>query len=369
MPATGALKRVIAPLIDPVAFDFWAARVNPLLSWERPLARVVARQVTARDCVTLVLRPNRHVPPVQAGQHVPVTVEVDGVRLTRSYSPSHVRTSYARRGGGRKDCLAITVKRIPGGRVSSHLCQEVRVGDVLELGEAFGAMTLRPDVPRWLYVAAGSGITPLMSLLRAQTAATAGVDVTLLYWARTRADLCFLDELRGLEKAADSGQPGVRVHIILTREATLLPGEYSGRPSADLLAQLVPDLAERQVYACGTGGFVDSLRMLLADQVAGFEAEAFTLPERAAVVGAPVQVTLRRSGRVLDIPAGEALLPALEARGIHPKHGCRMGICNSCACDRISGTSENLNTGATQSEPGVVRICISAARSDMTLDI
>lgn len=361
MPANGisassALKRMVAPLIDPVAFDFWAAKVNPLLSWERPLARVVARHVAARDSVTLVLKPNRHVPPVQAGQHVPVTVEVDGVRLTRSYSPSSVDNS------GR---LAITVKRIPGGRVSSHLCQHVRVGDVLELGEAFGEMTLRPEVPRWLYIAAGSGITPLMSLLRAQASGQRRADVTLLYWARTRADLCFLDELRHL----DSHQPGVRVHIILTREATLLPGEHSGRPDADVLARLVPDLAERQVYACGTGGFVDSLRTLLADRVKGFDAEAFTLPERAAVAGAPVQVTLRRSGRVLDIPAGEALLPALEARGIHPKHGCRMGICNSCACDRISGTSENLNTGATQTEPGVVRICISAARSDMTLDL
>lgn len=364
MPATGTstsgtLKRVIGPLIDPVAFDFWAAKVNPLLSWERPLARVVARHVAARDSVTLVLKPNRHVPPVQAGQHVPVTVEVDGVRLARSYSPSSV-------GGKRgKGCLAITVKRIPGGRVSSHLCQNVRVGDVLELGEAFGEMTLRPEVPRWLYIAAGSGITPLMSLLRAQAAGQSRADVTLLYWARTRADLCFLDELRHL----DSHQPGVRVHIILTREAALLPGEHGGRPDAALLTQLVPDLAERRVYACGTGGFVDSLRTLLADQVAGFDAEAFTLPERAAVAGAPVRVTLRRSGRVLDIPAGEALLPALEARGIHPKHGCRMGICNSCACDRISGTSENLNTGATQTEPGVVRICISAARSDMTLDL
>lgn len=353
MAASSALKRLMNPLIDPAAFDFWAGKVSPLLSWERPLARIVAREVSARDTVTLVLKPNRHVAPVMPGQHLPVTVEVNGVRLTRQYSPTQT--------GGR---LAITVKRVPGGAVSTYLNRDARVGDVLELGTPFGTMRDDPSVPGWLFAAAGSGITPLMSLLRAQ-AARGRVRTTLMYWARTRADLCFLPELQQMAR----DWPGLTLIPVLTREADLVPGEDRGRPDSDLLARHVPDLSTRQVYACGPAGFVGQLEWLTADTAAGFLGEAFTPPERALVAGAPVQVTLARSGRVLEIPAGEALLPALEARGESPAFGCRMGVCHTCACQRLDGTSEDLLNGRQHSEPGMLRLCVSAARSHLTLDL
>ncbi|WP_111655637.1 flavin reductase family protein [Isoalcanivorax indicus] len=353
MPATGALKRLMTPLINPAAFDFWVGQVSPLLAWERPLARIVAREVSARDTVTLVLKPNRHVAPVLPGQHVPVTVEVGGRRLTRQYSPTQT---------GKR--LAITVKRVPGGAVSTHLTRDARVGDVLELGAPFGTMRDDPAVSAWLFAAAGSGITPLMSLLRAQ-AARGQVNTTLLYWARTRADLCFLPELQQMAR----DWPGMTLIPVLTREAVLASGEASGRPEAALLARHVPDLADRHVYACGPAGFVAQLEQLTGDTARSVLGEAFTPPERVSVVGAPVQVTLARSGRVLEIPAGEALLPALEAQGETPAFGCRMGVCHTCACQRLDGTSEDLFNGRQHSEPGMLRLCVSAARSHLTLDL
>src|SRR5690606_30936201 len=206
MPVAGPLKRMLSPLVNPQVFDFWASHLSPTLSWERPLAKVLARKVEARDTVTLVLRPNRHVAGFAPGQHVGVTVSVDGVRLTRSYSPSWL---------GRRR-LAITVKKIPGGKVSEWLTERCREGDVLEIGAAFGDMTLPSPERPWLLAAAGSGITPMISLLRqAATLAQPLPPVSLLYWARTRADLCFIRELDQLAARL----PFLTVHRVLTRES------------------------------------------------------------------------------------------------------------------------------------------------------
>ena len=126
-------------LVAPPVFDFWAAKVNRSWSWERPLACIVDRRQESADAVTLTLRANGHWRGFAAGQHVNVTAEIGGVRVTRSYSPSGAP--------GSRRMLQITVKAIEGGRLSRHLCQAARVGDVLELGQAFGAMTLPPSPP------------------------------------------------------------------------------------------------------------------------------------------------------------------------------------------------------------------------------
>src|SRR5690606_32833894 len=149
-----------------------------------------------------VLRPNRNwrdLGSFRPGQHMNVSAEVNGVRVTRSYSLSDVP-----RADGR---LSITVKHVEGGRLSEHLCRDARVGDVLELGQAFGQMTwVQPPQGEWLLLAAGSGITPMMSLIRSVVGAGKGgkprhmpeglQGLTLVYWARTRAELCFAAELQ-----------------------------------------------------------------------------------------------------------------------------------------------------------------------------
>jgi ferredoxin-NADP reductase len=219
--------------VAPAAFDFWASRINPTWTWQRPLARIVARHAESRDAVTLWLRPNRHWDGFRPGQHLNVGAEIDGIRVTRSYSLTH-----APRADGR---IAITVKAIAGGKLSRHLCEVARVGDVLDLGPAFGEMVL-PDAPcgEWLFLAAGSGITPLVAMTRALAARGMPVPLTLVYWARCRDELCFADELRALATA----HPALRVQFVLTREpaarADARPDECSaGRISAELLASLV----------------------------------------------------------------------------------------------------------------------------------
>lgn len=357
MTATDTLKRLAAPLVDPAVYDFWAQKLSPTLSWDRCLARVVARHVTARDTVSLILQPSRRFAGFQPGQHVNVTVEVEGVRLTRSYSPSA-----GMRGNGQ---VRLTIKAIPEGRVSQHLVHRCQVGDVLELGTVFGDMTLPATPLPWLFVAAGSGITPIMSLLDTLTEQPLQQPVALIYWARTRADLCFYDQLIALAER----EPLFSFHRVLTREPHRLERELDGHPRESLFRNLLGDLQQRHCYVCGPDGFVDSVRSLLSDQVALLRSESFSPAAQVTRAGAPVTVTLARSGRQLSVPAGTPLLAALETAGERPAYGCRMGICNTCSCQKTAGTSVDTRNGQSEPEPGALRLCINAASSDLVLDL
>lgn len=360
-PRAPLLKRVGGRLVAPAVFDFWASRLHPTWSWDRPLARIVGRQAESADSTTLLLQPNRHWAGFRPGQHLNIGAEIDGIRVVRSYSPSD-----APRADGR---IAITVKAIPGGKLSRHLSRDAKIGDVLELGPAFGDMTL-PDAPdgRWLFLAAGSGITPLMAMIRAQAAAGMPVPIALIYWARTRDEHCFVDELRALA----ARHPGFDLELVTTRDDASSAPRH-GRIDAALLSTLVPDLQQRRVFACGPDGFVAAARALTADRALTFRAEAFTPPPRIAAEDADsgdVVITLTRSGRTLDVPRGVSLLAALEAAGLKPASGCRMGICNTCACGKRAGTTRHLHTGDVEHEPvSALRLCVNSARSDLTLEL
>jgi ferredoxin-NADP reductase len=170
--------------------------------------RVLAVVDETADTKTFVLRPNRNWPGFRAGQHVGVEVEIDGVRHQRRYSLSSAPS--ARR------VIAITVKRQPGGKVSPWLHDRVRAGDVVGLEPPAGTFTLPTPLPeRLLMVSAGSGITPVMAMLR-DLAASPALDVVFVHVARRPDDAIFAAELARLA----SSRPGLTVH-------------HTIRPSAD----------------------------------------------------------------------------------------------------------------------------------------
>ncbi len=340
------------PWLSEGFFDFWSTRVNRLWTLRRPLARIAARHAASADAVTLELQPNRHFAGLRPGQHINVGVEVDGRRVTRSYSPTLLANGH----------LAITVKAIPGGKASSWLSREARPGDVVALGQAFGEMTVpaAPGQPL-LLLAAGSGITPMRAVLRELDAQGMPVTVDLLYWARRREELCFVEELQALA----SRHPGLRVQFLLTRD----PAAPSARVDAhDFMA--VDGLARARALACGPGGFVEAARQRLQGQVAHFESEAFSQPLLPDVEEGTVQVELLRSGRTLTVPRGQALLAALEAEGLQPASGCRMGICNTCVCGKVSGITRHTLTGEYADEPSTpLKLCVSSASTDLALEL
>jgi ferredoxin-NADP reductase len=350
------------PIIAADVFDFWAGECRSLLTWQRPLARIVNRRVEAKNTVTLELKPNKHFLGFKAGQHINVTVEVNGVRLTRSYSLTNIPNN--------KGLLAITIKAVEHGKVSSYLCQQAQIGNIVEVSQAFGEMTLEttPSKPS-VFLAAGSGITPLMSLIRHLTAVQLTQPLTLIYWAKTRAELCFVQDLRHLA----ANHANFHLYFALTNEAQLLAGELNRRPDAELLSHSIPNLESCQVFACGNAGFVESLRELIGKKAVLFQAESFTPLVLANVVSSTlgtVRVELKASQKTLELSAGQPLLNALEAQGIEVASGCRMGICNTCACSKLSGTTQDLNTGELTTEPqSALRLCVARANSDLILDL
>ncbi|MFY8135909.1 MAG: FAD-binding oxidoreductase, partial [Aquimonas sp.] len=235
--------------LQPAVFDFWARHFNRTWSAERILARVIERRTASSRATTLVLKPNRHWPGARAGQHLDVIVELQGVRHRRSYSLS----APPRADGS----IEITVAELEGGRVSPVLACATRIGDVLELSAPYGGLCfpVTAGAPA-LLLAAGSGITPLRALLLDALAKGETRPITLLYWAQTRDELCFRDELLRLARQ----HPNLHVEFLLTRD----PAAPAARISSGQLQALAPDLSRFDVLACGPDGFIARARELCA---------------------------------------------------------------------------------------------------------
>jgi len=347
------LAHILQPLAIEKTLDFWSKELGLMWTVQQPMARIVKRHNEAKDTVSLWLKPNSHFKGFKTGQHINVTLQVNGVNFTRSYSLSE-----APRADG---LLRITIKK--EGKVSSHLCQHVHVGDSIEISQAFGELQLNAQKTN-LFLASGSGITPVMSLLHT---ATMQQPITLLYWEKNRADLCFMAELNNLA----AKNPLFKFYIFLTQEQNLLQGELKGRIDTQAIIKLIPNLVQHQVVACGGQGFIEAVQ-LLKPYVDTLQVESFSpikLNTANTQLGT-VRVELKASHKVLELNQGDSLLDALEAQGIYPPSGCRMGICHSCSCQKISGITQDLQTGELASESqSAVKLCVNRAYSDLVLDI
>lgn len=340
--------------LQPAVFDFWARHFNRTWSAERILARVIECRAASARATTLVLKPNRHWPGAVAGQHLDVIVEIEGVRHRRSYS-----LSAPPRADG---TIEITVAEVQGGLVSPVLARMSQVGAVLELSAPYGGLCLPASVGApVLLLAAGSGITPLRALLLDALAQGDTRPITLLYWAQTREELCFREELLQLARQ----HPNLRVECLLTRD----PHLPAARINAGQLQALAPDLDASEVLVCGPDGFIARARELCAT-ARGIQAEGFTPVAVADSSAGAVRVQLKRSGLALDLPTDRPLLQALEEAGQTPAFGCRRGICNTCSCDRVAGASRDLQNGALRDEPSTpIRLCVHAAAAGLILDL
>ena len=344
----------MSPLLPVETIDFWLQRLDPALSVSRTLARLVERRLVAQDTVQLRFAANRHFRGFLPGQHLNLSAEVDGRRLTRCYSFTSVPDSRRR--------FDLVVKRLANGRMSRFLTQQLRVGDAVEVGEAFGELRHAADdaSPR-LLLAGGVGITPLLAQVRELATSAVSTPTTLLYWAKRRADLCFAAELEALAERL----PHFSVRFFLTQA-----DEPAPRIDGDLVSSLITDLPARSVLACGPGGFVDEARRAVAERALRFRSESFEPLRAAAESGGEVVVKLLRRGIEVPVGRGLTLLDALEARGLSLPSGCRMGICNTCACNSLSGQTRDLRSRVVSSgEPTSLRLCVTAAESDLCLDL
>jgi ferredoxin-NADP reductase len=336
--------------------EFWLREVNPAWSLGAVRARVMDVVEETTDVKTFVLRPNARWRGHRAGQYTVVEVEIDGVRVRRCYSISSAPAD---------PFLSITVKRLPGGRVSGWLHDHVRRGDVLRLQPAAGEFVLpEPPSAALLMLSGGSGITPVMSMVRDLASRGAVRDVVFVHCARSRTDVIF----RGALDELCARHPGLRLALCLDDDPAR-PGRFGEAE----LRRLVPDFAERETFLCGPAGLMERVERLWESVGAAgrLRRERFVsaaVPSESAGEALEAHVRLTRSGRSLTATGSSPLLEQLERAGERPAYGCRMGICQTCKCRKKSGVVRNIVTGAVSSEPDEdIQLCISVARSDLEL--
>ncbi len=353
------LRRVASLLLTPLEPEDVLALVNPLAS-HRQLRGVVTKVTQETpDSRTIHFRPGHGWNPHDAGQWARIGVEIDGVRHWRSYSLSTAAGTDP----------AITVTAI--GFVSSELVRRTQVGDILFLDVPQGDFVL-PRHPRpLLMLTAGSGLTPVMSMIRTLVPRRPDADVVLVHSARTRADALFHDELLEL---ADQF-PGLKVVHWFTREGE---GRRIDLRDATDLETMCPDWRERAAYACGPADFLDEAAALWeATTVQGADdtdvhltIERFAPALLPGAGGEGGLVTFEKSDKEVEAPGDCSLLDAGEQAGVVMPSGCRMGICRSCLTPLVAGQVRDLRTGDVHGEEGeLIQTCINAAAGPVHLDI
>ncbi|WP_106396867.1 ferredoxin reductase [Actinocorallia populi] len=322
------LTRVLSALTTPLLPDDYLSLFNPLWSTSETRGRVVGVRRETADTATLTIRPGIGLREHRPGQWMRVGVDIDGIRHWRSYSLS-----------GAPGTLQITVKA--QGLVSEHLVHRTRPGTIVALGEPEGDFVLPPEQGKPLFVTAGSGITPVMSMLRA------GVrDAVLVHSAPSRPSVIFGPELRRMD--------GLRFIERHTRK--------EGRLEPSMLEKLVPDLDERQIYACGP----EEMLRALEEHFPSVRTERFRLVSTA--VGEGGEVAFTRSGVTAETSG--PILDAGEAAGALLPSGCRMGICFSCVGKLTSGKVRDLRNGQVHGDPGdLVQTCVSAPAGPCEIDL
>ena len=353
MPPFRALRRVASVLTTPLAPEDFLGLVNPLAS-TRQLRGIVTKVIPETpNSATIHFRPGKGWNAHEAGQWARIGVEIDGVRQWRSYSLSAA--------AGHDP--AITVTAI--GNVSTALVHNTKPGDVLFLDVPQGDFVL-PQHPRpLLMLTAGSGLTPVMSMIRTLIPRRPDADVVLVHSSRTRADALFHDELLEL---ADQF-PGLTVKHWFTREEQ---GRRLDLTDVIDLATLCPDWRSRAAYACGPADFLDAATALWESAA---QDDALTIERFAPVLlpgagGDGGCVTFEKSDKEVDAPGDVTLLDAGEQSGVVMPSGCRMGICRSCLVPLVAGRVRDLRTGEVHGDEGeLIQTCVNAAAGPVHLDI
>ena len=352
-PGWNAVRAVAERITTPLLPDDYLQLANPLWSARELRGRVVEVRRETVDSATLVIKPGWGFSfDYQPGQYVGIGLLVDGRWRWRSYSLTSSPVKSDR-------VITITVKAMPEGFLSTHLVGGVAPGTIVRLAAPQGNFVMPDPAPASvLFITAGSGITPVMSMLRTLVRRDQITDVVHLHSAPTESDVMFGTELFELLR----NQPGYQLRLRTTRS--------QGRLDLSQLGNEVPDWRERQTWACGPEGMLnDAERVWSGAGIAErLHLERFAV-SRAAVHGQGGTVEFARSGKRAVADAATSLMDAGENAGVQMPFGCRMGICQSCVVSLVDGHVRDLRTGV-EHEPGTrVQTCISAASGECVLDI
>ncbi len=382
------------------AHGCWAARVTPLPPlWEAERDEAltcVAMRAETHDVSTFVFAPVtprlfRFLP----GQFM--TFELDGAGVQRSYTIASPPTRPWR--------IEVTAKRTPGGPGSGWLHDAMRPGVQVRAMGPMGDFTLEPGTGgKYLFLSAGSGITPVMSMARTLHDLGSDADVLFLHSARSPADILFAEEL-----AAMSRRPGFRsVGIVECDTDGARWDGLRGRLSPAMLGLLAPDLLDREVFCCGPAPYMEAVRAML--DAAGFDRaryreESFSfggaapdqpssreknghlkpgpvggIPQAVQTDGVLVQdesglasftIRFARLGREIVCPPGVSVLAAARSAGVRLPAACGKGVCGTCKSRLVSGTVEMRHGGGIRQreiDDGLALLCCARPTSDLVVD-
>ncbi|GAA4641690.1 ferredoxin reductase [Gordonia humi] len=352
--ATNWVRAAAARITTPLLPDDYLHLLNPLWSARELRGKVVAVTPVTADSATIVIEPGWGFSfDYHPGQYIGIGVLVEGRWTWRSYSLTSEPA-----GSAAERTVAITVKAMPEGFLSSHLVNGLKPGTVVRLAAPAGEFVL-PDPPpaKLLFATAGSGVTPIISMLRTMARRGGRVDAVLVHSAPDEDSVLFVDELR---RFAADGLIDLRLRLT----------GVDGRLDAASLDELVPDWGDRQTWACGPGGFIDMLGGMFDDRGirSRLHVERFAL-ERGAAGAQGGTVTFGRGGKKIEADGAQTLLEAGEEAGVLMPFGCRMGICQSCVVMLDKGCVRDLRTGVEHVEGERVQTCVTAAAGDCTLDV
>jgi ferredoxin-NADP reductase len=348
--ALDAMRSLFTPLLP----DDYLELINPLWSTRELRGRIERIKPETETAVTILIRPGYEWPGHQPGQYVRVGVVVDGVFHWRAYS----LTSSPEREDG---WISITPKLVDAGKVTPYLVRQAKAGAVIRLGGVEGDFVLGDPLPdKPLFISAGSGITPIMSMLRHLDANGAIDDVVHLHSARTPDDVIFGEELKQMSDRHD----GLKVHLQITgTDGRLAPAD---------LDRLCPDWREREAFVSGPGEMLDAMleHWEREGDCERLHTERFQPKLGLAEEGEGGKIVFAKSDKEVDADGSTPILVAGENAGLELPFGCREGICHTCIGKLCAGQVRDLRNGKVYGTEGeMVRTCINAAEGHVEIEL
>jgi stearoyl-CoA 9-desaturase NADPH oxidoreductase len=334
-------------------FEPLAENWIPSYSLLHPKAQIIRVDIERNDILHLYLRPNFMWRGFAPGQYVELGVEINGSIKKRIFSISSSGNQFRTEG-----IIRLSIQKQKNGQVTPFLFEGLKVGTYVQLGRASGQFIL-PEIEKksLLLIAGGVGITPFMSMLSSIQGDRA---ITVLYYANSVHPHILREELERLPS-------NIQVRMIYS--------DREGRLSTEHLQRYCPDFSERNIMICGPSEMEAAVRTTLLEQ--GIEQRAISSESfSAAACHAPsiglveeVRISLSRSYQEFKAANNKSILEILESKGLNPRFGCRMGICNECSCKKISGTVINRKDN-TLSHAGeeFIRICSAMPAGDLVLE-